>query len=52
MSYTINTEYKTIKLKSKDEVIAQLLALYHEATMYGIKVTWPDGGVIEYEGEE
>lgn len=52
MSYKIETQHQTYTEKSKDDVIAMLLALYSEATMYPIKVTWPDGGSISYEGEE
>tara|TARA_R100001369_G_C3248388_1_gene155574 strand:- start:146 stop:304 length:159 start_codon:yes stop_codon:yes gene_type:complete len=52
MSYKIEDGNNTYTVRSKDDVIAQLLALYSNATMEPIKVTWPDGGVIEYEGEE
>ena len=52
MSYKIETEYLSFSEKSKDDVIARLLALFSQATEYSIRVEWPDGAYIEYEGVE
>lgn len=52
MSYKIVVSGVTFTEKSKDDVIARLIALFSDNTLYPIKVTWPDGQYIEYEGEE
>ena len=52
MSYKIDLGYGQYTEKTKDDLIAFLVGLYSESSMQYIKVTWPDGGVIEYEGEE
>jgi hypothetical protein len=52
MSYKIEISGITHREKTKDDVIAKLLALLHDATYESMTVTWPDGAEIEYEGED
>lgn len=53
MSYTITTKYgRKIVLRNKDEVIEWLLANYNYQTGHQIKLIWPNGAYVEYEGKE
>ena len=52
MSYTIIIDNYYIKEKTKDDVIAHLMTIINGDGTMPISVIWPDGSLIEMEGED